>query len=342
MTDSVVQAKVNSNEFTWDRENGIFTFDGAPALLFWDSAIELFLHTIREVSGNDVSTTVFETTGFRMGELVSSYYKDRFTIEEILIQYSDIYRNAGWGNVHIHYYSLEEKKVIVHLKNSWEHRIFQTLNKDHASVILPSHWAGVFSGLFNDTMWYKVNQSQLSGYEYDEIELFASSITPNQNIHDLARQKEQQYINELEQMVDQRTEELSTLVKNLSTPVLPVLNGILVIPLVGKFNEERMEDLLQKALYEFTKQRASYLLLDLTALIEFDEYIVHKLQGLVKAIELIGGECVLVGISASLSIHIVNTGVELKNIQSFATLEQGVEFALDQQGFDITSKTTEK
>ncbi|WP_445486952.1 STAS domain-containing protein [Niallia sp. 03133] len=342
MENSIIQVKVNSNEFAWDKENGIFTFDGAPSLLFWDSAIELFLHTIKEVSGEDVSTTVFEATGFRMGQLVSEYYKNRYDIEEILKQYTDIYRNAGWGNVHIHHYSLEEKKVIVHLKNSWEHRIFESLNKHQAGVILPCHWAGVFSGLFEEDMWYKINQSQLAGHDYDEIELFASTITPNQNIHDLARQKEQKNINELEQEINKRTEELSGLVKTLSTPVLPVLQGILVIPLVGKFNDERMEDLLQKALYEFTKQRASYLLLDLTALKGFDEYIVHRLQGLVKAIELIGGNCVLVGISASLSIHLVNASVDLKNIQSFATLEQGVEFALEQIGFDIITKKKEK
>lgn len=339
MSDSIVRVKVNKNEFTWDKENGLFNFDGAPALLFWDTAIELFINTIMEVSGSDVSTTVFEATGFRMGQLVSSYYKNKFEIEEIITQYSDIYRNAGWGNVEISYFSLDEKKIVVRLQNSWEHRIFKSLTKNQASVILPSHWAGVFTGLLQENMWYKLTKNQLAGNEYDEVEIFRSNITPNQNIHALTRQKEQRYINELEEQVDKRTEELTSLVKTLSTPVLPVLPGILVIPLVGIFNDERMEDLTQKALFEFVKQRANYLLLDLTAIRGFDEYIVDRLQKLVKAVELVGGKCVLVGISPSFSLQIIQSGIHLKEIPSFSTLEQGVAFALEQTGFEIIQST---
>ncbi|MGD7025307.1 hypothetical protein ACQCVK_22550 [Rossellomorea vietnamensis] len=40
-TNEKVTVKVNSNEFIWNPKSGLFTFDGAPALLFWDSAIEL-------------------------------------------------------------------------------------------------------------------------------------------------------------------------------------------------------------------------------------------------------------------------------------------------------------
>ncbi|MGD6804976.1 hypothetical protein [Rossellomorea aquimaris] len=43
-TNEKVTVKVNSNEFIWNPKSGLFTFDGAPALLFWDSAIELFLN----------------------------------------------------------------------------------------------------------------------------------------------------------------------------------------------------------------------------------------------------------------------------------------------------------
>jgi rsbT co-antagonist protein RsbR len=338
MSDSKVSVQVNRNEFIWNQEEGLFMFDGAPALLFWDSAIELFLKTIEEVSGKDVSTTVFEATGFRMGHLVSSYYKDRFDIEEILKQYSDIYRNAGWGNVEIAYYSLEEKKVIVQLKNSWEHRIFQSMDKERAGVLLPSHWAGVFSGLFKENMWYKINKNQLMGHDYDEVEIFASSTTPSENIHNLTRNKEQQYIHELEAEVKERTEELTSLVKDLSTPVIPVLKDILVIPVMGKFNEERMEDLTQKSLYEFSRKKAKYLLFDLTAVHSFDEFTIYGLQRLIQAVGLIGGNCILVGISPSLSMQMMNSNVDMKDIMFFSTLEHGVQYALEQSGFDICKK----
>ncbi|PLR69087.1 STAS domain-containing protein [Bacillus sp. UMB0893] len=342
MQNPIISVKVNQNEFIWDKDNDIFTFDGAPALLFWDSAIELFMKTIEEISGSDVSSTVFESTGFRMGQLVSSYYTDKYDIVDILNHYSDIYRNAGWGKVKIDYYSFEEKKVVIHLKNSWEHRIFHSMDKTQAGVLLPSHWAGVFTELFEENMWYKITRSQLDGHDYDEIEVFASSTTPTTNIHKLARQKEQHYINELEHKVEQRTAELTELVKDLSTPVIPVLKDILVIPLIGTFTDERIEELTLKAMYEFSKQKAAYLLIDLTGIKDFDEMTIHGLQRLIRAIRLLGGNCILVGISPSLSMKITNSGVEMKDITFFSTLQHGVEYALGENGFDIVERKNRK
>ena len=336
MSDSFSKIMVNNNEFIWNKEDGLFTFDGAPAMLFWDAAIELFLRTIEEVSGSDVSNTVFEATGFRMGQLVSSYYSERFDIEEVVNEYMNIYRNAGWGTVKIDYFSSEEKKVIVHLNNSWEHRIYRDMNKEQAGVLLPSHWAGVFSGLFNENMWYKINHSQIAGNEYDEVEIFASTTTASANIHNLARQKEQAYINELESKVTERTEELASLVKDLSSPIIPVLKDILVLPLIGKFTDHRFEELNEKALFEFTARRAKYLIVDMTGISYFDELTIHGLQRLVLAINLIGGSCILVGISPSIALQMTNAQLDLKDIKIFSTLEHGVQYALEQTGFSIT------
>ncbi|WP_269320389.1 MULTISPECIES: hypothetical protein [unclassified Bacillus (in: firmicutes)] len=34
--------QINSSEFSWNKKDGVFHFDGAPALLFWDNAFEIF------------------------------------------------------------------------------------------------------------------------------------------------------------------------------------------------------------------------------------------------------------------------------------------------------------
>ncbi|PLT27907.1 STAS domain-containing protein [Peribacillus deserti] len=340
MSKNNVKIQVSNNEFIWDSEKGLFSFDGAPALLFWDSAIELFLKTIEEVSGSDVSKTVFEATGYRMGHLVSSYYQGRNDLEQLLSEYSHIYRNAGWGNVEIPFYSFDEKRALIRLTNSWEHRIFNNTSKENAGVVLPSHWAGVFTGLFKQNVWYKVNKSQLNGHEYDEIEIFPSDTTAASNIHELSRQKEQENILELERKVKERTEELSSLVMELSSPVIPVLEGILVIPLVGRFNEERLSIMIERALSELSTQKAGFLLIDVTGLSHFDTYTIHGMQRLIRAIRLLGGECYLVGISAELSIQIINSNlIDMAGINTFSNLQKGVEFAIGENGYELVRKT---
>jgi rsbT co-antagonist protein RsbR len=338
VSESDVKVKVNSNEFVWKPKEGFFTFDGAPALLFWDAAIELFLKTIEEVSGREVSKAVYEATGYRMGHLVCSYYQGRKDIEQLLVEYGDIYRNAGWGNVRVKEFSFEEKKAVVLLTNSWEHRIFKGTDKDQAGVLLPSHWAGVFSGLFEQNVWYKIHKSQLNGYEYDEIEIFPSDMTPAQNIHDLARQKERENILELEQRVNERTAELTSLVRELSSPIIPVLKDILVTPLVGNFNQERLTDLMERALIELSRKKARFLLIDMTGVKGVDEYTISGIHKLIKAVQLIGGESYIVGVSEELALRIIESKVCMEGILSFSTLQQGVEYALEQNGYELVEK----
>ncbi|GAE44755.1 positive regulator of sigma-B [Mesobacillus boroniphilus JCM 21738] len=187
-------------------------------------------------------------------------------------------------------------------------------------------------------MWYKMTKSQQEGYEYDEVEIFPSTVTISHNIHELARKKEQESIIELEKKVEARTEELSSLIQELSSPIIPVLKGILVIPLIGKYNEERLSNLIEKSLVELTKLKAKYLLIDLTGIKNVDPYTIHGIQKLIQSIRLIGGQCFIVGVSAELSIQILSSNVKIEGIQSFSSLQQGVEYAIQQNGYELVKK----
>jgi rsbT co-antagonist protein RsbR len=187
-------------------------------------------------------------------------------------------------------------------------------------------------------MWYKMTKSQQEGHEYDEVEIFSSEVTISHNIHELARKKEQESIMELEKKVEARTEELNSLVQELSSPIIPVLKGILVIPLIGKYNDERLSNLMEKALVELTRLKARYLLIDLTGIKQVDPYTIHGIQKLIQSVRLIGSRCFIVGVSAELSIEILGSNVNLEGIQSFSSLQQGVEYAIQQNGYELVEK----
>ncbi|MCA1035847.1 STAS domain-containing protein [Bacillus infantis] len=105
-------------------------------------------------------------------------------------------------------------------------------------------------------------------------------------------------------VVKERTEELSTLVNELSTPIIPVLKGIVVVPLIGNFNDERLSNFIERSLLEFSRLKANYLLIDLTGVKGLDSYTIEGIQKLILSIRLIGGECFIVGISADQAIQI--------------------------------------
>ena len=337
---SLKESKINVgvSEFKWDIENGIFSYDGGDAILFWIStAMKTFFDTIEEVSGDDAASVVLETTGFRQGLVVSEFYKNsNFSISEIASMIPDIYGSAGWGKIVVTEISEEKKTSVIRLQNSWEYKINKAQGKKFHGSFLPGHFAGLLTGLFDTNIWYRVVKNQIEGDEYCEYEYFPSDITVTNNIHDLARRKESLEIQKLETIVEERTRELKELVREVSSPIIPVLEEIVVVPLLGKYDETRSQELIEKTLNNLPKYKARYLVLDLTGLgTHISEYTIDFIEKLGSAASLIGTETILVGISSELGMIISESQISFSRFNCFQTLQHGIYYALAQRGRKI-------
>ncbi|KKK37415.1 anti-sigma-factor antagonist [Mesobacillus campisalis] len=326
-------------EFGWNLEDGRFLFEGQDAVLFWVStAMKTFFDTIEEISGEEASNLVFETTGYRQGLVVGRYFEKmkEVSVEEAAEMITNTYATAGWGRTAIHHLDFDKKTLTAHMKDSWEHKINVAQGKKKGGNFLPAHYAGVFSGLFGTNIWYRVVQHQLEGHEHSIIEYFPSNVTISDNIHQLARKKESEQIARLEQTVEEKTAELKELVNRLSSPVIPVLEGVLVVPLIGKYEEDRAEQLLIKTLNTLPSYKANYLVLDLTGLdtdiCEMSASLIGKIGA---AASLIGIETILVGISPKLSQTVSETSIDFSKFNCFQTLQHGIHYSLAQMGRSI-------
>jgi anti-anti-sigma regulatory factor len=323
-------------DFAWNLEQGQFIFEGQDSVLFWIStAMKEFFDTIEEISGEEASSLVFETTGFRQGLVVGEYFekiKD-VSVSEAAELITNTYASAGWGRTSIHHLDFNSKTLTAHLKDSWEHKINVAQGKIQGGKFLAAHYAGIFSGLFGTNIWYKVVQQQLEGHEYSIIEYFPSDVTVSDNIHQLARKKESELISHLEALVEDKTRNLKELIKELSSPIIPVLEGVVVVPLLGKYDEERSEELLIKTLSNLPAHKAKYLILDLTGLNKgITQHTVSLIEKIGLAATLIGTKTILVGISSELSQVIIQADIDLTKIDCFQTLQHGIHYALAQSG----------
>jgi rsbT co-antagonist protein RsbR len=332
---NITEVKVGGQNFAWNMEEGDFRFQGEDAVLFWiSSAMKSFFDTIEEVSGHESARIVLETTGFRQGIVVGNYFKGQnLSIEEVAEVLPNTYASAGWGKITVKSICKQEKKAIIQMKDSWEYKINKAQGKDQYGTFIPGHFAGIFTGLYGMNIWYRVTKSQIEGDPNCEYEFFPSDQTIERNIHDLARKEQAQQIVSLERLVDERTRELNELVKEISSPIIPVLEGIVVVPLMGKYDEARSEDLIQTTLFNLPKYRAEYLVLDLTGLNkEISQYTIEFLNKLASSASLIGTQTVLVGISPELGMAITETNFNLAKFHCFTDLQHGIYFALSEQG----------
>ncbi|MFB5087531.1 STAS domain-containing protein [Psychrobacillus sp. PGGUH221] len=328
--------KVNGIDFSWDLETGEFMFEQQDAMLFWiSSAMRSFLETIEEITGEEASQLVFETTGFRQGLVVGEYFQNMKSVgvEVAAKLITDTYASAGWGLTVIEELDLEANTFKAKFKNSWEHKINEAQGRSVGGKYIPAHYAGIFTGMLGINIWYEVVHYQLEGYEHTEVKYFPSDITVNNNISELAKRTQMEQIMQLEALVEDKTRDLSELVKELSSPIIPVLEGIVVVPLIGKYDEERSLELVEKTLNNIPKYKANYLILDLTGLDEnISKYTARLIENIASATSLIGVKTVLVGISPALSMVITQSDVQLSKYDCFQTLQHGIHYALGQMG----------
>ncbi|WP_033541669.1 STAS domain-containing protein [Planococcus sp. CAU13] len=330
---------VGGLSFEWDMDNGRFLFEGQDAVLFWTaSAMKMFFDSIEEIAGEDAAAVVLETTGYRQGIVVGEYFSEMENVDaaEAARLITNTYASAGWGVADIRNLDNEEGTLEVHLKNSWEYKINVAQNKKTGGRFLPAHYAGIFTKLLGRNIWYAVDQYQLEGYDHSVIRYFPSEETVEENIHRLARLNEARQIRQLENLVEEKTSELTMLVKELSSPIIPVLEGIVVVPLLGTYDEERADELLIKTLQNLPKYHAEYLVLDLTGLNNnFTNQAASLIEKLGATAGIIGTQTILVGISPKMSMVITESGIDISNFNCFQTLQHGIHYALAQNGRTI-------
>ncbi|MCM3717646.1 STAS domain-containing protein [Fictibacillus phosphorivorans] len=325
---------VNGSSFMWDTSKGVFQFEGGDVMLFWiDSAFKVFLDSIEEITGEGTADLVYETAGYRTGLVVSDFYKNKIgDIKKALEALPNTYVAAGWGKTFIEV-DIEKKEAVISISNSWETKVKKAQGSNRMGRFLPGHWAGVLTGLFDTHMWYEILRDESP--DILKIKITETDITPNDNIRDLVQREEQNEIMKLEAMVENRTRELTDLIREISSPIIPVTDHIVVIPLIGKYNELRSKDMLEHTLTSLPQHRAKFVILDLTGIKSINSELIDMLNKLVSSARLFGMETLLVGISPELSMEVTKHQYSLGDSTYFRNLKHAIHFAFAKEGMFI-------
>lgn len=325
---------VGGVKLRWDLEKGTVLFDEGDVVFFWTDAMKTFFDTIKQISGVEATNVVLETTGFRQGIIVGKAYKkmgvNNSNIKEWL---SNTYIPAGWGKVNIAEFNLENDRIILHIQDGWEYKMYKSSNEEADIVFAPSHYAGVFTGLLGKSYWHKIVQVQSDVNPYSIIEYFPMEVNIQQNIRKLINKQEEEQIYKLEQLVEEKTSLLNELVRELSSPLIPVMDGIVVVPLIGFYDQIRAEELYENTLIRLPEYQAKFLLLDLTGLKDsISANLIHSIIKLGEASHLLGSEVILVGVSAQMAMEFVRNNIDLRNFECYDTLQHGIYYALSKSG----------
>jgi rsbT co-antagonist protein RsbR len=150
---------------------------------------------------------------------------------------------------------------------------------------------------------------------------------------------EQQRIQEaVRQAIAQREEQaqqLQAMIHELSTPIVPVYEGILVVPLIGAIDSRRSAEITTRLLESISEHHAATVILDITGVPMVDTAVAQHLISTTQAAGLLGVMVLLVGVNPEIAQTIVQLGVTLRGMVPLSNLEQGIAYALRARGLGI-------
>jgi anti-anti-sigma regulatory factor len=119
--------------------------------------------------------------------------------------------------------------------------------------------------------------------------------------------------------------------RELSTPLLPIVPGVLVVPLIGTIDSARVQESTETILEGVSRQQAELVILDITGVPRVDTMVAQAFMQIAATLRLLGARVVLTGIQPMIAQTLVALGVDLTGITTFGTLQAGVLAVLEQE-----------
>jgi anti-anti-sigma regulatory factor/PAS domain-containing protein len=117
-----------------------------------------------------------------------------------------------------------------------------------------------------------------------------------------------------------------------STPLIPITDDVLVMPLIGTIDRARGHGILEVALQGARDRRARVTILDITGVPTIDQQAAEVLLKTAQALRLLGVVPVLSGVRPAVAQALVGLDVPLAGIVTCGSLQAGIEYAMRQLG----------
>ncbi|GAB4206573.1 MAG: hypothetical protein OHK0022_33790 [Roseiflexaceae bacterium] len=120
--------------------------------------------------------------------------------------------------------------------------------------------------------------------------------------------------------------------RELSTPLIPVADGVVVMPLIGRIDDSRAMRIMESLLDGVARLHSHTAVIDISGVQVVDTRVADALLRSARAAQLLGTRVILTGISAEVAQTVVHLGTDMSGIVTRATLQHGLRSALEEQG----------
>lgn len=117
-------------------------------------------------------------------------------------------------------------------------------------------------------------------------------------------------------------------IHELSTPLLPLGNKVLALPLIGSIDSTRAQQIIETLLKGVANHHAAIAIIDITGVQVVDTQVANAIIHAAQAVKLLGAQVVLTGIRPEVAQTLISLGTNLDSIIVRGTLRDGIAYAL--------------
>jgi anti-anti-sigma regulatory factor len=157
------------------------------------------------------------------------------------------------------------------------------------------------------------------------LSLFTNMLT------DIGAQQLRQYELEHEHIAlqEQVIDAQRSAIRELSTPLIPLSDTVVLMPLVGSIDSQRAQMIMDVLLEGIAEHQARIAIMDITGVQVVDTQVANALIQAAHAVKLLGAETILTGIGPTMAQTLVHLGIDLSTLITKGSLQAGIAQALN-------------
>jgi rsbT co-antagonist protein RsbR len=140
----------------------------------------------------------------------------------------------------------------------------------------------------------------------------------------LEQAKSQAYQRELEEKLA-TIEQQRAAIRDLSTPIMEVWEGVLCLPVVGVMDTVRSTEMTATLLRAVSEKNTRCAIIDITGIEVMDTRTVDHFIRMAKAVRLLGADCALTGTNPHIAQTVVHMGIDLANVVTYRSLRDALQ-----------------
>ncbi|MDP1823056.1 MAG: STAS domain-containing protein [Archangium sp.] len=165
--------------------------------------------------------------------------------------------------------------------------------------------------------------------DFLQIEVGMNVVLEDLEKAEIARRE---YVNEIERKNVEIADRAAMALRELSTPIISVWDGVLTLPIIGMVDTVRGAEMMEQLLARVASDQAEYVVIDITGVSVVDTRTADSFIRMSEAVRLVGAQCFLTGISPAIAQTIAQLGIDTSRIRTLRRLSDALKVVFEELG----------